>query len=163
MKSKLFGSYLRDTRVCMNVNQDSIAERAGISRRTVVDIEKGVRLPILSNFEDIVTAYNLSGDRLVERYYITDYVYDWIGSSNALCVLHAIRILLRLNVQDFNGLIHGSIEQFKKLSNVRDIWVYRVNNMFGLELSKKWEEQELDEDEIMRIARKAVAFYNKRK
>lgn len=99
----------------------------------------------------------------MERYYITDYIYDWIGNSNALCVLHAIRILLRLNVQDFNKLIHGSIEQFKKLSNVRDIWVYRVNNMFGLELSKKWEEQELDEDDIMRIARKAVAFYNKRK
>lgn len=50
MKSKLFGSYLRDMRVCVNVSQDFIAESAGIARRTVVDIEKGIRLPILSNF-----------------------------------------------------------------------------------------------------------------
>lgn len=55
-----FGSAVRDRREALGLTQEEFAERAGIHRTYLSDIERGTRNPSLINIERVAVALNLT-------------------------------------------------------------------------------------------------------
>lgn len=51
----------RAARALLNLEQSEIADRAGIARATIIDFEKGQRVPRLATIEAIRTAFESAG------------------------------------------------------------------------------------------------------
>ena len=56
-----FGILLKRYRIAAGLTQEALAARAGLSSRTIADLERGInRLPRHDTFELIMTALNVS-------------------------------------------------------------------------------------------------------
>ena len=62
-----FGAAVRELRKEMNVSQEDFAERAGLHRTYISDLERGKRNVSLENIEKIAKALNLSMADLMKR------------------------------------------------------------------------------------------------
>jgi transcriptional regulator with XRE-family HTH domain len=59
-----FGSAVRDRREALHLTQEEFAERAGIHRTYLSDIERGTRNPSLVNIERVALALELQPSEL---------------------------------------------------------------------------------------------------
>lgn len=58
---------IRQIRVMLGITQATLAEKAGITRAAMSQIEGGERIPSLASFVAIAEALGVSLDRLVEK------------------------------------------------------------------------------------------------
>jgi ribosome-binding protein aMBF1 (putative translation factor) len=63
----LLGITIRNERSVLGISQEDLAERAGLHRNYVSDLERGARDPSISSIEKIAQALNLSVSVLFER------------------------------------------------------------------------------------------------
>ena len=59
-----FGSAVRDRRESLHLTQEEFADRAGIHRTYISDIERGTRNPSLINIERVAVALDLKPSEL---------------------------------------------------------------------------------------------------
>ncbi|SIO66391.1 Helix-turn-helix [Singulisphaera sp. GP187] len=62
-----FGAAVRDRRESLHLTQEEFADRAGIHRTYLSDIERGTRNPSLINIERVATALDLKPSELFKR------------------------------------------------------------------------------------------------
>lgn len=60
-----FGTKLRNQRTRRNWSQDDLAERSGIGRQHISDLENGKREPCLRSLESLAGSFGISIARLI--------------------------------------------------------------------------------------------------
>jgi transcriptional regulator with XRE-family HTH domain len=68
-----FGKGIRQRRVEIGFSQERLAERAGIHRTYLADVERGERNVSLENIVKIISALNLSLSDFFEKYFEINY------------------------------------------------------------------------------------------
>lgn len=67
------GEKFKDLRKKINISQEELAEKIGVSRQTVTKWENDLGLPDIENLKNIASLFNISVDELL------DYKKDLIG------------------------------------------------------------------------------------
>lgn len=64
---RLFGTAIKSKRSELGISQEELADRAGLHRTYISDVERGVRNPSLESIEKLAVALDLSVSRLFRR------------------------------------------------------------------------------------------------
>jgi transcriptional regulator with XRE-family HTH domain len=62
-----FPEVLRELRQARGISQEELAERAGLHRTYISQIERGIKIPTLRSLEQIAVALNTSVSTIVKR------------------------------------------------------------------------------------------------
>jgi CheY-like chemotaxis protein len=79
----IFGSTVKSKRTALGISQEELADRAGLHRTYISDVERGTRNPSLESIGKLAAALELSVSRLLDR-----------ASSDELFALRQVEILL---------------------------------------------------------------------
>ena len=79
MVKKLLGDAVREERLRRNLSQNSLAEQAKISLRTVSDIENYIGNPQLETLYALATYLHISIDAIFSKHYLT----QWFNTRNS--------------------------------------------------------------------------------
>lgn len=62
---KVFAKRMRELRESLGVNQTEVANRAGISRQSVTQYERGTRVPDIKTLRNLAVVFGVTSDYLV--------------------------------------------------------------------------------------------------
>lgn len=101
LKVSTISQRMIESRKKINLTQNDIAEKSGISRVSIGNYERGSRIPDADVLEKIADVLNVSTDYLIGR---TDRNIDWSEYDSQLSPEHFYRIYLAENGFSLNDL-----------------------------------------------------------